>query len=225
MNNFYFKISNDVVSLGIKAFGVYIKDIKISQNSDELSSYINQELIKIKDYWNGKNLEDDPIIRGFRDLHEKVGRSNRKYTASPEALISFLLAKDRLPKINTLVDIYNLVSCQSKLAFGAHDANRISNGVTLRFTNGTEKFMPLGKSETEVIQPGEYGYVDENNQVICRLEVLQGDSTKITTNTTNVFMLAQGNNNVDVDYVKSSLKQACGLIQMCCGGSLEYLNN
>ncbi len=224
MSNFYFKITDEVLPLGIKAFGVRIKDVKIVQHNDELEAHKNQELAKIKTVWIGKNLEEDVVLKGFRDLHKKVGRSNRKYIASPEALISFLLEKDRLPKINTLVDIYNLISCQSRLAFGAHDVSKITGGVTLKLNNGIEYFTPLEKNESEIIQSGEYGYVDENNQIICRLEVLQCDSTRITTNTNDVFMLAQGNSNVDSDHVKSSLRQACELIQKFCGGSLEYLN-
>lgn len=211
--------------MGIKAFGVRIKDVKIDQHNNDLEAYKNQELGKIKTLWIGKNLEEDDVLKGFRNLHEKVGRSNRKYIASPESLISFLLVKNRLPNINTLVDIYNLTSCQSKLAFGAHDVSKIAGGITLKLTTGSENFTPLGKNESETIQAGEYGYVDENNQIICRLEVLQGDSTKITTNTHDVFMLAQGNANVDPEYVKSSLRQACEIILKYCGGSLEYLND
>ena len=49
----------------------------------------------------------DPILRGYRDLHTAVGRSNKRFVSSSEALIRFYLRSQSLPRVNPLVDLYN----------------------------------------------------------------------------------------------------------------------
>lgn len=223
MNNFYFNVSEQAINLGIKVLAIQIKSIDNSSYNEEFEEYKNKELEKIKDSWKDKKPKEDSVLKGFHDLHEKVGRSNRKYIASPEVLTDILLTRDKFPKINQLVDIYNLFSLKSKLALGAHDISKINTGVTLKLTSGNETFIPLGKVEREVIIPGEYGYIDEDNKVICRLEVIQCEQTKVTTRTREIFLLIQGNDNVEIDYIKSALEETCECIKKYCGGEVIYL--
>ena len=79
--------------------------------------------------------------------------------------------------INTAVDIYNLLSLESKLALGAHNIDKVDGNVTLRFTDGTERFVPLGQTEPVPVAPHEYCYCDDSNEVLCRLEIRQVNKT------------------------------------------------
>lgn len=223
MNNFYFKKDNSIEDLGLLSLTVEIRGV-INNYAPEFEVFKNNALNEIRAYWQGKNLNDDPILQGFRTLHEKVGRSNSKYVSSPESLLSLLLTRDRFPKINQIVDIYNLVSIKYKFALGAHDIDKIIGGVTLRLTDGTEKFTPLGKTETEIIFPGEYAYTNENNEVICRLEVLQCDQTKVTPETKKIFLIIQGNATTEAQYVGTARNEVCDLIKKYCGGQAKNLN-
>ncbi|HLD25216.1 MAG TPA: phenylalanine--tRNA ligase beta subunit-related protein [Patescibacteria group bacterium] len=222
MNAFNFSISEEIKSLSIPVIGLHINGIGNAENA-EFETYKNQEITKLQEIISVSQIEDDVILKGFRDLHEKVGRSNRKYIASPEALLNFIVSKGRLPKINPIVDMYNLISSQSRLALGAHDVIKIVGNVTLRLTKGNESFIPLGKTEPEIVQPGEYAYIDEGNNVICRLEVLQCNQTKITPETTDMFLIIQGNPNTDISYVRSTAARVGDLIQKYCGGIMEMM--
>ena len=150
-----------------------------------------------------KSYKEDLILHGFRTLHEKVKRSNRKFPASPEELVRIFTETGRFPRINLLVDIYNFISLKTKLALGAHDMNNIKGNVTLRLTAGDEKFYPLGSNALTPVPPGEYSYIDDENNIICRMEVLQVEPTKITTDTTDVFLIVQGNENTGNNYIES----------------------
>lgn len=165
------------------------------------------------------------MLAGFRDLHTKVGRSNREYIASPEGLRWLFLERGRFPRINVLVDAYNLVSIKTGLALGAHDIDRVRGNITLRLTKGDETFIPLGKTEPVKVFPGEYGYIDDENNVICRLEVLQVEPTKVTTETTDVFVIIEGNTNTSVESVKGAAQEVCNLITQYCDGTSHFLNS
>lgn len=209
--------------MGVKIITARITGVKNIESDAAFDLYKNAELEKVKQEWAGKTYKDDPVLGGFRDLHTKVGRSNREYVASPEALRRSFLERDRFPHINTVVDIYNLVSLKTGLALGAHDIDKVQGNITLRLTKGDEKFMPLGKSEPVAVFPGEYGYVDDGNSVICRLEVLQVEPTKITPATNDIFLIIEGNANTAAEYVKQVADEVCELIVKFCGGKVLFL--
>ncbi len=43
--------------------------------------------------------------------------------------------------------------------------NFVISDITLRFTNGTEKFVPLGQSEPVPVAPHEYCYCDLRSKI------------------------------------------------------------
>jgi DNA/RNA-binding domain of Phe-tRNA-synthetase-like protein len=224
MRDLKFSATKEVLDLGVKILTARITNVQNSDSNIEFDKFKNSELEKIKQQWVGKKYKDDSVLAGFRDLHTKVGRSNRDYVSSPEGLRWLLLERGRFPQINTLVDIYNLISVKTGLALGAHDIDKVQGNITLRFTKGDEIFIPLGKTESVAIFSGEYGYVDDSNNIICRLEVLQVEPTKVTTESRDVFIIIEGNANTDTEYIRSAAKEVCDLITKYCGGSYSFLN-
>ncbi len=224
MKDLHFSVADGVLALGVKVQTAQISGIKNIKTTKELYEYIVSELKKIKKFWKGKNYESDPTLLGFRNLHTLIGRSNRKFPASPEVLLRILLEKGRFPRVNSVVDIYNLVSLKTRLALGAHDIKYIEGNTTLRFTNGNEKFLPLGSNELVPVPAGEYAYVDDGNNIICRLEVLQVEPTKVTTDSEDIFLIIQGNSNTDSEYIQDAANEVVSLIKRFCGGEARFLN-
>lgn len=225
MKDLKFIITNEASILGIKVLTARLTGVKNEKSTTELDQYIKSELDRIKEYWRNRNYEEDEILLGFRDLHTQVGRSNRDYPASPEILLKSLLERDRFPRINGIVDIYNLVSVKTRLALGAHDINCMNGNITLRITQGNENFLPLGATKSVSIPAGEYSYVDDENNIICRLEVLQTEATKITLDTKDVFLIIQGNPNTTTAYIEQGAREVIDLILKFCGGKYTYLNS
>ena len=224
MNELSFSVTKDVLDLGVKIVTARISDLKNTDTDLDFETYKNKQLEEIKKQWDGKKYKDDPVLAGFRDLHTKVGRSNREYVASPEGLRWFFLERGRFLQINLLVDCYNLVSLKSGLALDAHDTSKVNGNITLRLTKGDEMFIPLGKSEPLPIFPNEYSYVDDGNNIICRMEVLQVEPTKVTADTNDVFVIIEGNSNTELQYVMDTAKEVCELIIKYCCGSYSFLD-
>lgn len=213
-----FNVEEKVLDLGLKIKAVVIENIDNKSENKEYEIWKKekiQELIKkYKDY----NIKDDDVIEGFYKLHEKVGVPRRKNLPASENLIKLLIKREELININKAVDIYNILSIESKLCLGAHDIDKISGNVTLKITNGTEVFLPLGQDEPKPINSGEYSFVDDNNDVICWLDIRQVDKTKVTSDTKNVLYFIIGNEKTSINELEMVCNQIIELTTKYCGG-------
>lgn len=221
VNMLEFTVSQKVLSLGIRVAGLLVEDI----NNDPANIAIEGLRCKIADRLKREltpqSIKNDPILAGFRSLHEKIGRSNRRFPAASESLLNLFIKKDLIPKINTVVDIYNLVSLETRLSLGAHDTTKINGNVTLRMTNGNERFEPLGSISPIKIDAGEYCYIDDSNEILCRLEHKQVEKTKVTAETRSCFFIIQGNMETPENFLKQSLERLIDLLSEHCGGTVK----
>jgi DNA/RNA-binding domain of Phe-tRNA-synthetase-like protein len=218
-----FIFHDDVKSLGINGMYFVIEGLT-NRKSDPEFDRIQQ------DYFGGidigalaKKTEHSDILQGYRDLHKAVNCSDPKVIAASENLVRFFIKRGSLPKINLLVDIYNFVSFRSELAVGAHDTALVSGNVSLRFTNGSENFFPIGHHKAIPVKAGEYGYIDDANDILCRLDVRQVEKTKITEQTANCFYIVQGNRNTPPEKISEASDELIRLTLKYCGGKVTEL--
>ena len=125
--------------------------------------------------------------------------------------------------INQAVDIYNLISLESKLALGAHNIDRVEGNVTLRFTNGTERFVPIGQTDPIPVAAHEYSYCDDANEVLCRLEIRQVEKTKVDETAQNIFYIVQGNEATPDGLLRETAQRIVDLTTRFSGGSGEII--
>ena len=175
---------------------------------------IKELVSKYKDY----NLKEDKVIEGFYQIHNKVGVPRRKNLPASENLIRLLVKREDLVYINKAVDIYNISSIESKLCLGAHDIDKISGNVYLKITNGSENFIPLGSDIKKTIGAGEYSFVDDDNDVICWLDIRQVDKTKVTEESKNVLYFVIGNLENTYDELEDVAKNIIDITTKYCGG-------
>jgi DNA/RNA-binding domain of Phe-tRNA-synthetase-like protein len=216
-------IADEIKKTGITVQGVLIKGTKNKPTDRKFEDYKAKVIAQIKQDYTLENIKQDKILQGFRELHTSFGISNRKNNAASENLLDFVLKRGNMPSVNLLVDIYNLISVQSKLALGAHDVEHIGGNVTLRLTNGKENFHPIAYPEQKSIGAKEYAYIDDDNDVICRLEVRQCEKTKVTLDTTDVFYIIQGNLRTTENDLHIATEQLIDLTTEFCGGTAEVI--
>lgn len=221
--NFDFTITKDVAELGVKGIYFLITGMKNSIENRTFEIFKKAEIDKLKYNLSLVTTESNENLLGFRKLHDLVGRSNKTYVSSPENLLNYFLKNGDIPKINLIVDIYNLVSLKYLLALGAHDLGKIDGSVTLKLIKGDEKFIPLGQTLPKPIFAGDYCYVDDSNEIICYLETRQVEKTKITDATTEAFYIVQGNLNTKESYIKRAAFEVIDLTKRFCGGEEDIL--
>ncbi|MFS4092761.1 B3/4 domain-containing protein [Streptomyces sp. AF1A] len=87
---------------------------------------------------------------------------------------------DRLPRINSLVDLCNAVSLESRLPVASCDVGGIEAEPTVRPARGSEVHLPLGAPDApEHPEPGEVVYADDQGRAHSRRwNWRQGDLVK-----------------------------------------------
>jgi DNA/RNA-binding domain of Phe-tRNA-synthetase-like protein len=218
-----FTLTPDVQNIGLTGTYFTMSGLRNKDGDVEFSELAEKAIADILPTLNEQTIENDLVLQGFRDLHAKVGKTSKKYAASPENLLRYLLEYKSLPHVNLIVDIYNLVSIKSKLALGAHNAAHIAGNVNLRLTAGSEHFVPLGYTEPKPVSSGDYAYIDDANDILCWLEVRQVEKTKVTLDTTECFYIVQGNANTPAEYLKQTSDELISLTKQFCGGQEEFL--
>ncbi|MEE9289017.1 MAG: phenylalanine--tRNA ligase beta subunit-related protein [Bacteroidota bacterium] len=218
-----FAISPEVTNLGVTGVYLVIEGMQNRERDAEFDSLRQQSFERLKADYSDDFIERDRVLQGFRRLHTKVGCSNRKFVSSPENLIKILLRQLAIPTVNLIVDIYNYVSLETRLALGSHDLSKIDGNVTLRLSNGSERFVPLGSEEIKPVKSGEYCYIDDSNEILCRLEYRQVEKTRITLETTDCFFIVQGNEATSPEYLKKGMEQLIMLARRYCGGQERVL--
>jgi len=162
-----------------------------------------------------------PTIESYRYMLDKIDKGTEGL--SSENLVSFVLDSDMLPNINTAADAYNMVSFKTGLIMGAYDVRAIEGDVQVKVASGKENFIPIGSTEEDKIQPGEYVVADSKGMVITRWLTKENEKVKVDKYTRGVVVCVQGNKGIPQEKVNEVLKEVCEKIVKYCGGKYKIL--
>lgn len=214
-----FKVEKAVLDSGVKIVFAVIEGIDNQRNDEVWHAYRTKRIAELYEEYKGLDIHTDPVLEGFNILHDNVGVKRRKNIPASENLIKLLVKRQEVFYINQAVDIYNLISLESKLALGAHNIDKTDGDVTLRFTDGTERYVPLGQNEPTPVAPHEYCYCDDSNEVLCRLEIRQVNKTAVDENATNIFYIVQGNAATPDELLTETAQRIINTTTRYCGGT------
>jgi DNA/RNA-binding domain of Phe-tRNA-synthetase-like protein len=220
----HFVVSEDCVRLGLRAAAVVFRGLRVGPAGPELRAESVEEARRVQGaFATPAAIRAAVEALGFPDVLRRVGVNPRREQPSVERLLAFALKRGDLPAVNSLVDAYNLVSVRSRCSLGAHDLDRIECPVALRLLTGGEAFTPLGVSEPVPVRAGEYGYVDAAGRVLCRLDLLQAEFSKVTHATANALLIVEGTATHDPQTLRGAVAAAAGAVTRHCGGTAEVV--
>lgn len=142
-------------------------------------------------------VSDRPTIQGYRDLLQAVGRSVKKNPPTVPALIRNIQHRGSIPRINSIIDVYNVEALHSLLAIGGHDLDKIGNQIEFTVSQKEDVFLPILSKEKHV-SPTDYVYRDEKG-ILAWLDVRDSENYKFDDNTKNAIFIIQGNAHTSVD--------------------------
>jgi len=131
-----------------------------------------------------------PGIFEMRQLYKKLGKDPNRYRPSAEALCRRILKEKSLYRINTLVDIINLVSIHSGFSIGGFDADKIVGDLKLGVGVANEKFEAIGRGLLNI--EGLPVYRDSKGGI--GTPTSDEERTKIDLKTTRLFMILNSAN-------------------------------
>jgi DNA/RNA-binding domain of Phe-tRNA-synthetase-like protein len=218
------EVSAACQELGLRAGAVCFHGVRIGPAPPELRQEIAQEVVAIRaKFGSVEAVRARPEVAAFAGILRRVGVNPRRLRPSVERLLTGAVQRGELPAINNLVDAYNLVSVRTLCSLGAHDRGLLAEPVTLRPLTGRETFTPLGQADPVPVPAGEFGYVDAGGRLLCRLDVLQADRTKVTPATTDVLLIIEATTAHSPLAWPRALGGVLDLIPRVCGGTAEVV--
>jgi DNA/RNA-binding domain of Phe-tRNA-synthetase-like protein len=219
-----FAVAEECVRLGLRAGAIVFRNVSIVPSLPELRTEIAEQAQAVRDrFADSAAVRTAPEVVRFQEILRKVGVNPRREQPSVERLLTFALKRGDLPAVNSLVDAYNLVSVRSLCSLGAHDLDRIAPPVALRLLTGRESFTPLGRDAPVAVVAGEYGYVDAQDRVLCRLDILQADFSKVTTASRNVLLIVEGTADHGPEQLRQVVADVTEQVTRHCGGTAEVV--
>jgi DNA/RNA-binding domain of Phe-tRNA-synthetase-like protein len=219
-----FRVAEECVRLGLRAGAIVFRGVHVGPAGPALRAEIARAVQTVQArFTNPAEIRALPEVAAFQELLRQVGVNPRKEQPSVERLLMSALKRGDLPAINNLVDAYNLVSLRSLCSLGAHDLDRIACPVTLCLLTGDESFTPLGRDTPTAVTRGEYGYVDALDHVLCRLDLLQAEFSKVTAGTVNALLIVEGTPVHTALVFQRAVNEVIELVTSHCGGTAEVL--
>jgi DNA/RNA-binding domain of Phe-tRNA-synthetase-like protein len=86
-----------------------------------------------------------PAILATRSGYKALGKDPARYRGSAEALLRRLIAGKGMPRINSVVDVINLVSVESRLPIGLYDLAHVEGSIEFRAGRAGETYKGIGK--------------------------------------------------------------------------------
>ncbi|MEM1541110.1 MAG: phenylalanine--tRNA ligase beta subunit-related protein [Ignisphaera sp.] len=205
-------LDNNVKSLEIHiAYTISWKDSeKLFERypfEDEIRNLINY----VKSRYTLDMLRDDRVVRAYRDFFWKLGIDPTKTRPASEALVRRAL-RDQFPCINPVVDAGNIASAYTMVPIGMYDLDRVSLPLTIKFSQGGEKFKPIGGGE-EVLEKDIPILVDSKGTVMHIYPHRDSMETCVTENTTKIVTIAAGVPGVEREVVMRAASIVVELLQ------------
>lgn len=92
-----------------------------------------------------RSVLEAPAILATRSGYKALGKDPARYRGSAEALLRRLIAGKGLPRINSVVDVINLVSVESRLPIGLYDLAQVEGAIEFRAGRAGETYKGIGK--------------------------------------------------------------------------------
>lgn len=133
-------------SIPTLALGVVFAQVQVSKHNEQLWKEINQCVMRISSkYNNTDSLYNVEEIKALRDGYKAIGKDPTRYRGSAEALARRIIQGKGLYKVNTIVDINNLVSLESMSSVGSYDLSHIIEPISFRIGQLGESYKGIGK--------------------------------------------------------------------------------
>lgn len=127
------------------ALGCLTARVKTEASPVALVAEMNQRELEIQELPFPRGVLESPQVEATRRAYKALGKDPARYRGSAEALLRRIVAGKGFPQINSVVDVINLVSVESRLPVGLYDAAHVAGGVVFRAGRAGETYKGIGK--------------------------------------------------------------------------------
>ena len=161
-------------------------------------------------------LREHPKIAAWREAYRKFGAKPKNYPPSVEALAKRVLKGHSLPRINKLVDLYNIISLKYLVPAGGENLDKTIGDIHLTIADGDEEFIPIGENESRPPKSGEVIYKDERGVICRRFNWRESERCKFTEETKNAILIIEGLPPTNKKELGQAINEQAELVKKYC---------
>jgi DNA/RNA-binding domain of Phe-tRNA-synthetase-like protein len=120
-------------------------EVRNSETPNDLWSEMEEEIQRFSSTHLLEDINKRPEIEATRRIYKKLGKDPNRYRPSAEALCRRIIRGIPIYKVNTLVDIINVVSIRSGFSIGGFDSDKIQGNIELGVGTDTDVFEAIGR--------------------------------------------------------------------------------
>ncbi|MFE4253552.1 B3/4 domain-containing protein [Streptomyces sp. NPDC056910] len=192
---FHLTVSDEVRTLAPEFRHVAIEAYGLvnSPSGEGTSALLDDAARRLAARLDGRAPHEDPHMVAWRAAYTAFGAKPSRTRNSAEALAKRALADGGLPRINTLVDVYNAISVAHLIPVGGEDLDHIKGGMRLVRATGEERFATVAGGADVVEHPdaGEVVWCDDDGVTCRRWNWRQGTRTRLTEESVNALFLLE----------------------------------
>lgn len=131
------------------AVGCLTASVRNSEHEDPLWREIDSAAARFR----GMAMDEArklPPIKALRDAYRALGNDPTRYRGSNEALVRRISQGKELYRVNTVVDINNLVSLETLHSGGTFDMEHVSPPITFRIGQPGESYSGIGRGKIKI---------------------------------------------------------------------------
>ena len=132
------------------SLGLIQAKVKVEKDTSFLDEEFEKLSKKIMEEYTLKELTSIDKISDSRDFYKKIGKEPSRYRVSSEALMRRLLQGKGLYRINSIVDINNLLSLISYYSVGSYDLSKIEGSVEFTIGGEGSTYEGIGKGSVNI---------------------------------------------------------------------------
>jgi DNA/RNA-binding domain of Phe-tRNA-synthetase-like protein len=201
----------------LRASLLRIDGLHVEAKKEDLEDYKEESFPRLRQQFSLESLKDEPRIRAYRDFFWKVGIDPTKVRPASEALLRRVLRGRDIPRINTLVDSYNLASMESRIALAAFDLSTLRGDLLMRFAREGEEFVGIGMRDP-ISLSGREVVVEDDLGLVAVYPYRDAERTKVTLDTEDVVVMVCGVPGIDRGALDEAFDRSRELITRFCGG-------
>ena len=190
---------------------------------DDLDRVIRDAESRIAAGLGAADLADIPELRSWREAYKAFGVKKTSYRSSVERLLKHIQRGAGLPRVNALVDAYNMVSAWQRMPIGADDLDRVTPPLTFRYGRPGDTFIALGDpaAEPDPPKPGEVVYADAEKCLCRRWNWYQDARSAVGPQTTRAVLTVQ-TLSADEAQVRAAAAELVEMINRYAGGPAAW---
>ncbi|CCQ73489.1 B3/4 domain-containing protein [Magnetospira sp. QH-2] len=152
-----------------------------------------------------------PAIQGTRRAYKALGKDPARYRPSAEALLRRIKSGKDLYRINTVVDVTNLISIRTGFSIGTYDLSKVAAPISFRRAGEGETYAGIGRGPLNLEglpvfadQEGPFGSPTSDSERTC-----------ISMETRDLLMVLIGFG--DQPTLREAMGHAVGALELFCG--------